>query len=304
MKNRYCPFGYQMNNGTIEPETSESQTVARMYNSYLAGKSLKEIAIDLSAEKVSYLEGQTTWDKCRVSRILSDRRNCGEKGFPAIVSKEIFQKAQAVRESKKAEDVPMAPALTSAVAPILCGHCGCATKRVNDKRFRFQQKHVCLNPDCQAEYLINDDRFCHMILRLLSEATIVYDIRSCQSMATKRMENEIARRFDERDPDVDSLRTMILELAAEKYCVLTCGLEITDKLRTALAPARLSFSNIRRTVMETVKQITLIDDSSIEIVLINNQVVREEHHHGADSAAKDGSGNPADNSPGAGEGVA
>lgn len=304
MINRYYPFGYRLLNGKAMLEESEARNVREIFRAYLSGNSFKEIAQTLICAQAEYLPGKTDWNKNRVARILADSRYCGENGFPQIVKLSDFEKVKAIRAGKQSNQASRnANPITSAAAPIYCGACGSQTIRRNDKRFRYQQKHICMNPNCKKEYMITDERFQTMIVSLLRCAKVVYNNRTCRSLETVRMENEIARQFDSTDLDTNAIRTQLFDLAAEKYRLLTVGLEITDKLRTDLALASLSSCNIRRTVMETVRQIILIDDDTIELTLINGQVLGKEQVNGTYVAQEDCPGDPAQHPAGAKESI-
>ena len=305
MRNRYYPFGYRLLNGEAVLDESEAQHVRKIFHAYLSGDSFKEIAHMLVCAKAEYLPGKTDWNKNRVARILADSRYCGENGFPQIVTLCDFEMVKAIRAGKQSNQASRnANPITSAAAPICCGACGSQAIRRNDKRFRYQQKHICMNPDCKKEYMITDERFRSMIVSLLKCAKVTCNNRACRSLETVRMENEIARQFDSADLDTNAIRKQLFDLAAEKYRLLTAGFEITDKLRTDLAPANLSSCNIRRTVMETVRQIILIDDDTIEITLINGQVLGKEQVHGTYVAKENRPGDPAQHPTGAKESIA
>ena len=43
-KPRYLPYGYRIQNGLITPDTAQAECVRQIYQLYLAGNSLQEIA--------------------------------------------------------------------------------------------------------------------------------------------------------------------------------------------------------------------------------------------------------------------
>ena len=43
-KPRYLPYGYRIQNGIITPDTAQAEYVRQIYQLYLAGTSLQEIA--------------------------------------------------------------------------------------------------------------------------------------------------------------------------------------------------------------------------------------------------------------------
>lgn len=66
MRKRYLPFGYQIEQGEIAIVSKESNAVRFIFEEYLAGKSLKEIADILCLQKISLImkapkNGIKTW---------------------------------------------------------------------------------------------------------------------------------------------------------------------------------------------------------------------------------------------------
>ena len=51
-KTRYIPYGYTMQNGTTVVEHSEAEVIRRIFESYINGNSLKDIADELTRLKV------------------------------------------------------------------------------------------------------------------------------------------------------------------------------------------------------------------------------------------------------------
>ena len=53
-KPRYLPYGYRIQNGLITPDTAQAEYVRQIYQLYLAGNSLQEIAKHLQANSIPY----------------------------------------------------------------------------------------------------------------------------------------------------------------------------------------------------------------------------------------------------------
>ena len=53
-KNRTIPFGYCMKNGEITTEPKEVYAVVAIFDEYLKGRSLSEIAKLMQSEKIRY----------------------------------------------------------------------------------------------------------------------------------------------------------------------------------------------------------------------------------------------------------
>ena len=96
-KNRIIPFGYCMKNGEIITEPKELYAVVTVFNEYLKGKSLSEIA---ALMEVPYSEN-SSWNKNMVKRIIENDRYLGTEKFPQIIDKETFKLA-----NEKHEEAP------------------------------------------------------------------------------------------------------------------------------------------------------------------------------------------------------
>lgn len=305
MKNRTIPFGYEIIDGKAVLKPCEAAAVRQIFEDYAHGKSLKTIADGLKDQQVEYLPGQYAWNKNRIGRMLEDRRYVGTNDIPSIITEEQFQEVAANRSVQNTQRAyNKEEVITTAVVPIVCGKCGSPAKRLNVKTSTYYQKHVCKNPGCMHEFLITDKRLNEMILALLQTADIQMPPQADTSMEIRRMEKEIERQLESPDADPQTIRGLILNVAAEKYRLLTAGLEITDKLRTDLAPVRLSSCNMRKTVMGTVKQITLISRDAIELTLINGQVLRKEDQNGTNIVRENRAHNSADDFSGTPAGIA
>lgn len=282
MTNRYTPFGYGVEHGAVITIQEEVVELRGIFQSYVSGKSLKKIAEELAERKVPYLPGKCQWNKNRVARLLCDSRYVGADAFPAVISQEEFQHAQAVRgQNSTQKNCVHERVISEAAVPILCGCCGSPAMRRQDRRTAYKQKWVCTNRQCGKHYLITDERLNHMIKELLTQADIeTLDSAPANSSELNRLENEIARLMEQAQPDGEALRTMILETAAKKYEAASHGRHITDRLRTDLQKANLSDFITRQQIMSIAKQITLLSDDAIQITLMNDQVIERGEHSG------------------------
>ena len=118
MKNRYIPFGYQIQNGDSVINTEQAATVQHIFYAYTEGQSFKEIAEYLTTSGTAYHFSDNSWNKNIVARILANEIYCGAKGYPAIISKEVYSQAASIRSNKtvtySAVLKPFVPAAVSA----------------------------------------------------------------------------------------------------------------------------------------------------------------------------------------------
>ena len=100
-KTRYIPYGYTMQNGTTVVEHSEAEVIRRIFESYINGNSLKDIADELTRLKVPYTEKTSVWDKARISRILENAKYTGDEEFETIIDEDIYEEAAAVKSARR-----------------------------------------------------------------------------------------------------------------------------------------------------------------------------------------------------------
>ena len=62
-KTRFIPYGYTMRNGRTVIEHGEADIIRYIFDEYIKGASLKDLAEELTARKVPYTEKTEVWDK-------------------------------------------------------------------------------------------------------------------------------------------------------------------------------------------------------------------------------------------------
>lgn len=95
MKKRTLPYGYEMQNGKVAESKDEADIVKPLFRAYASGASYRELAIRMETERVPYSRGNARWNKNKVARILNNERYCGEKGFPALIDRNVYEQAMA-----------------------------------------------------------------------------------------------------------------------------------------------------------------------------------------------------------------
>lgn len=96
-KNRNIPFGYCMINGKYAVNSVEADAVKQIFSEYSDGKSLNEIAAEMT---VLYQSSKPLWNKNMVKRVLENRRYIGECGYPQIIENQIFNDVQNIKSGK------------------------------------------------------------------------------------------------------------------------------------------------------------------------------------------------------------
>lgn len=274
-KIRYLLFGYQIVHGKTIENPPEKELVEEIYQKYLQGWSIKQLALYAEQSGIPYRENSDSWNKNMITRILEDERYWNGKQYQPIISKEL---AEEVVQLKKSKATPCSN-IRFAQKKMICPVCG---KRLN----RNSQKNPVIFWDCKG----CQNRFGPISDNELLQAVTEKLLAVCRnsqvaepdqqptnslSIQAARLINGINQLLDQREVDTDRLLPLILECAAEKY--RTCSIRESDHLTIRLKTLFQEHSNDegldRELFEQTVKQVILQQDGSIQFQLLNEKIV-------------------------------
>lgn len=147
-----APFGYSYKSKTLVPNPNEVPIIEFIFNSYLSGKSLSEIAKELTQnEKPITSEKHSEWNRTSIQYILTNEKYVGDSlvqkrftpdelplkkirnvgqlpryyirnSHPAIISREIFEAVQVLLQQKTISKSTVSSYPLSQI--VKCGACG------------------------------------------------------------------------------------------------------------------------------------------------------------------------------------
>lgn len=145
---RRLPFGYEMHFGRIQASKEESAAVAYIFQQYCSGASFTELAVYMQSGSIPYGSGNG-WNKNTIARILQDDRYMGGSYFPQIITKEVFYKADEIRQRKATTEYP------SSKKKILRKLSGCPVSAEQEDRVRRSINWLIQNPT----FVVNPNDF-------------------------------------------------------------------------------------------------------------------------------------------------
>lgn len=228
MANRMISYGYGIVNGVITVIPGEAEIVKEIFNAYLNGKILKEIAIELSERGVIFFEGRSDWNKNTVVRIIQNRKYIGESNYPAIMDIETFEKANSQKGEKGHKKQKPSEIVEYLKKIVYCGECGkLIHRRVS---WGIREKWYC-ESECKCKEYIDDNFiFCGVrrILFAVKENPQVLNTSNDKPTYTKTQEimrysNEIGRYMNERMPNFNTGKKLIMECASLKFSACSCN---------------------------------------------------------------------------------
>ena len=103
----YIPYGYKIQDGVVTVDEKSAGQVKVLFEKYLSGLSLTVAGEQAGIDKTHSVMG----------RILKDVSYLGNDVYPAIIDKEIFDKAEEVR-NKRAKDLGRVVELAAFTSPL------------------------------------------------------------------------------------------------------------------------------------------------------------------------------------------
>ncbi len=242
-KNRVIPFGYCMKNGEITVDFSESKAVIRIFEEYLNGGSLLQIAKLMESEKIQYTADSDHWNKNMVKRIIENEKYLGTDKYPQIISEKFFIQANEKRASKATSMCVISEDLQEIRNRTYCLECGHRLSRIGGNC--RSAKWDCRNPDCyRLEYQLTDQMIIGAVLTVLN--TVIANPSFIESNSeisvysptadVIRKQNEISQMMDSAQVDFDRIKSEIFKLAEMKYgcCTYSNNPQKTAQIRSLI----------------------------------------------------------------------
>ena len=242
-KNRTIPFGYCMRNGKIITELTESKAVVRIFEEYLNGSSLMQIARLMESEKIRYTVDSDHWNKNMVKRIIENEKYLGNDKYPKIISETFFNQANEKRVSKATSVCVISEDLQEIRNRTYCSECGRRLSRIGGNC--RCEKWDCKNPDCyRFEYQLTDQMIFGAVLTVLNAAIANLNLLESGSEISVysptvdmiRKQNEISQMLDSVQLDFDRIKSELFKLAELKYncCTYNENPQKTAKIKALL----------------------------------------------------------------------
>ena len=282
-KNRNIPFGYTMQKGEIVEEPTESQAVKDIFKLYLDGKSMSEIARQMSISQISYNGITFDWNKNMVKRILENEKYLGKDGYPVLIDNETFNHANARKKSKATSVNEISEELKIIRSLTYCKECGHRLSRIGGNT--QTDKWDCRNIECSRfNYRLTDNMIKDILLHILNAVIANPDLLDTDSeisayttnIKVKCQQNEINRLMDNPEIDSEKVKTEILRLAELKYdcCTYDESPQKTEYLKELLSD-REQLNIIDYDLLKScVSRILIGHFYTIEIEFINGVTIK------------------------------
>ena len=275
MGSRWILFGYRMECCKYLVVPSEAKTVVRIFEAYINGKTLKDIAEELTVEQIVYNEGKTVWNK-----IIENAHYAGDSIYPQIVNNETFQLAFNRKNAlggKREKDTAEIKYLKSV---LYCAACGGRIRRIA-KYTPTHEKWFCEN-NCKLSKYFDDNTLFGDIQSLINSVIInpnLLDTGKIEytyepSIETIRKEKEIRYMMDQSNVQFKPIQKTIFDFIQSKFdCCVFDSSVYTEPLKEYMKTQNPTDKLNIKLLALTAKKIMINTDGSITIHFINGKEI-------------------------------
>lgn len=178
-KTRFIPYGYTMRNGRTVIEHGEADIIRYIFDEYIKGASLKDLAEELTARKVPYTEKTEVWDKARIARIIDNAKYTGSEIYDPIIDEDTFEEAAAAKAARlRNQTVSECEGITLMRDRIRCGQCGAPMVRhICSKRYeeaaRYATERVQFGKTI-GSFQLTQEKIINMAIKIENMRNMVY----------------------------------------------------------------------------------------------------------------------------------
>ena len=271
----YAPYGYDLKGQELVINEEQAAVVRYIFQQYLNGCSVERLAHDLTQMNVPTGFGQSKWWDYPIRYILKNEKYVGdtlcqkfytteylpfinkmnhgereqyyiENTHPPIVSREVFQKAQALLEKKSAKNVTHIAHILS--LKICCGRCGTSyIRRVSLNGFATWvcRKHDRKAVDCSNGRIPETEiyaAFVRMYNKLKENADIIL------TPALKQLD-DLETAMQRENPAMLEINRAIAQVAEQSHNISklqTAGLLDADACAAKLSSIQTKLTQLRR----------------------------------------------------------
>ncbi|WP_317854437.1 recombinase family protein [Chakrabartyella piscis] len=298
----YIPIGYKMENGKLVIDEVKSQTVIKIFNEYVDGKSILALSKELTANQVPNANDKTNWASIAVGRILENVKYLGDELHPKLIEREIFEQAAAIRARRNKQlnrgifrtDYQKKNVFTN---KIYCGTCGegyrmyvehsgkpYEKRRWKCKKYIYKNRVLCRNLFYTKEELMElSIKAINMVItkpKLLDQKPVRYKSRKSEELL--ELERQIETLEENEAFSSSELKDLIFKRAMLIYEESKVDdYEVhTQLIQEVLADVTPLTEFDEEIFCQIIERITIYEDGMVQIQFINGVIITEQYKLG------------------------
>ena len=224
-KTRFIPYGYTIREGRTVIEHKEADIIREIFDEYIKGASLKDIAESLTQRKIPYTEKTDVWDKARIARIIDNAKYIGDEEYDPIIDEDTYEGAVSMKAARQRNTVQKeCEGIALLRNRVKCAECGSPmVRRICSKR-HVKESWTCTNAVCGKRLRISDGdllmKITLLINRIIDNTELMIPkpkIRPVDSPTVANLQRQIDDELQSDRPSEGYIIGKVSEIASQLY---------------------------------------------------------------------------------------
>ena len=224
-KTRFIPYGYTIRDGRTVIEHNEADIIRYIFDEYIKGASLKDIAESLTKRKIPYTEKTDVWDKARIARIIDNAKYIGDEENDPIIDEDTYEGAGSMKAARQRNTVQKeCEGIALLRNRVKCAECGSPmVRRICSKR-HVKESWTCTNDECGWRIRISDGDLLLKITLLMNRIIENSELmipkpkeRPKDSPTVAAMQHEIDMELQRDHPSEEYIVSKVSDIASQLY---------------------------------------------------------------------------------------
>ena len=224
-KTRFIPYGYTIREGRTVIEHTEAEIIREIFDEYIKGASLKDIAENLTQRRIPYTEKTDVWDKARIARIIDNAKYIGYEEYDPIIDEDTYEGAVSMKAARQRNTVQKeCEGIALLRNRVKCEDCGSPmVRRICSKR-HVKESWTCQNAECGKRLRISDGDLLKKITILMNRIIENSELlipkpktRIVDSPTVANLQRQVDAELGKDHPSEEYIVEKISDIASQLY---------------------------------------------------------------------------------------
>ena len=224
-KTRFIPYGYTIRDGRTVVEHNEADIIRYIFDEYIKGASLKELADELTQRKIPYTEKSDVWDKARIARIIDNAKYLGDDEYDPIIDEQTYEGAVSAKTARQRNSMEKeCEGIALIRNRVKCAKCGSPmVRRICSKR-NIKESWTCQDAQCGFRVRISDGdlltKITLLMNRIIENTELMIPkpkVKPKDSPTVERIQQEINAELEKEHPSEEYLVSKLIEMSDQMY---------------------------------------------------------------------------------------
>lgn len=224
-KTRFIPYGYTIREGRTVIEHTEAEIIREIFDEYIKGASLKDIAENLTQRRIPYTEKTDVWDKARIARIIDNAKYIGDEEYDPIIDEDTYEGAVSMKAARQRNTVQKeCEGIALLRNRVKCEDCGSPmVRRICSKR-HVKESWTCQNAECGKRLRISDgdllQKITILVNRIIENSELLIPkpkTRIVDSPTVANLQRQVDAELGKDHPSEEYIVEKISDIASQLY---------------------------------------------------------------------------------------